>query len=133
MKTLNTFLLVIMLGIGMSPLMVNAQTGNADDWEFDNWYDGTEDVSRDQLSREIVLMPNPTISGETMRILFPDNLNVKASEVSVYDAKGSRVSANVEMKDRNILDQHTGLKSRRLCGSSYQCHQEKIRDQIIQI
>lgn len=107
MKTLNSFLLVILLGIGMSPMLVHAQdstnsVSDPEEWEFADWYDDTEDVPRSELNSQVVLMPNPTISGETMKILFPDDVKVNPSQVKVYDLKGATVSTSVKLKDRNI-------------------------------
>lgn len=102
MKTFYATLSALIFIFAINPSSLTAQESNDHDWEFVDRFDDTEDVSRDDLVRQTILMPNPLISGTTLQILMPTEMEVNLKEVKVYDAKGSQVSASVSLHNRSI-------------------------------
>ena len=87
----------------LAPQNLTAQEDSGDDWEFFGQFDDTEDVSPADIDKKTILMPNPLISGTSLEILMPTDMDVHPGDVKVYDVKGSLVSAPVSKDQRRIF------------------------------
>ena len=108
MKSFYAF--IIALFISVAPIALFGQE-IADEWDFADHFDDTEEVSKDLLQKQTIVMPNPVMSGNTLKILLPTDVEVQPQRVAVYDTKGSKVSAMVSLNDRNLLIATNSLSS----------------------